>query len=168
MAVDKATLGERLLLVRTRREWSPASVAAGAGISEARLYHIERGDVWPEPAVLVKLCQALGVDDKAMLEEGDEWYARLKGIGAIGGPHAFDLPTQFDPALSVDVHFIPPPGVKEAEDRKQPERARRANSVATTPPAVGRVVMCGECGRRPRWSTSFYCYDCGMQEATDE
>ena len=113
MTVDRTTLGERLMMVRRRRGWSHAVVATGAGISEARLWRIEAGDVWPEPTVLVALCRVMGIDDEAIREEGDEWYHRLKGVGEIAGPHIFDLPTQFDPALKIDGWVQPPPGVRD-------------------------------------------------------
>lgn len=165
MTVDAKTLGERLALVRTRRDWGMATVAAGAGISEARLYRIERGDLWPEPAVLAKICQALGVDETALREEGDEWYARLKGIGAISGPHAFDLPTQFDPALQIEGHVQPPPGVRDADVVPPPEPAKkRASAPPPRHPSEPRrlkpaVQACTICHQRP---ALFYgvCFDC--------
>lgn len=134
MTVDPKTLGERLALVRSRRDWGIATVAAGAGISEARLYRIERGELWPEPAVLAKICQALGVDETALREEGDEWYARLKGIGAISGPHAFDLPTQFDPALQIDGWVPPAPGVRDLTPLPAPEPAPKPQRASVAPP----------------------------------
>lgn len=176
MAVDKATLGERLLMVRLRRNWSTASVAAGADISEARLYRIERGDVWPDRELLAKLCQALGVDDAVMLDEGDGWYARLKGIGAVSGPHAFDLPEQFDPALSLPNQVIPPPGLRDLDvlaekPGPKPKARRPASPIRRLPPPVELpapkhlVQMCDICGKRPRWEPYWICYACGMEEA---
>ena len=134
MAVDPKTLGERLALVRSRRDWGIATVAAGAGISEARLYRIEQGDVWPEPAVLAKLCDTLGIDEAALRDEGDEWYARLKGIGAISGPHVFDLPTQFDPALQIEGFVAPDPGVRDLTALPSPEPAQKPKRASAPPP----------------------------------
>lgn len=163
MTVDPKTLGERLALVRSRRDWGIRIVAQGAGISEARLYRIEQGDVWPEPAVLARICQALGVDEVPLREEGEEWYRRLKGIGAISGPHVFDLPTQFDPALQIEGTVAPDPGVRDADERPRlpaPVKAEPQQPLNRRGFVIPASARCTRCGQRPRYFGFQLCSEC--------
>jgi len=60
--VIKDTLGKNIKLLRTRRGLSQADFAEKANISITFLSNIERGIKYPQPEILSKIANALGVD----------------------------------------------------------------------------------------------------------
>ncbi len=141
-------LGERIMLARRRRNWPHKVLATAAGMSEARLYRIECGDVWPEQPELVAICRALGVDEEPIRREGEQWYRRLRAMGPLSGPHVFDIPDQFDPALTIDGTVVPSPGVRDHE-----------RAAGRLPPPSAAPALCAwyaASGRRTRHGISVW------------
>ncbi len=54
------------------------------------------------PVRLGAVAQALGVSVELLLSGGPEWGPAMRRITRISSPHVFDVPTQYDPALSAD------------------------------------------------------------------
>jgi len=68
----RAILSGNIKLYRTNHGWSQADLAEKADISINFLSNIERGIKWPYPETLVKLAQALGVEEFELFRKNKE------------------------------------------------------------------------------------------------
>lgn len=65
-------LGENVRRWRTRRAMSQDDLATAAGVTQATVWRVERGDKPTRPSTLRKLADALKVDPAKLLGDEDE------------------------------------------------------------------------------------------------